>query len=101
MRSTRSVPLTVLVFTMLGLALSLPALARTSPQMSANGDTADCPDITAADEHADEAAPAPKPAAAMRSGAPAAAKPRPAGRGNAPTPVRGTRWHRFLPGMFR
>lgn len=101
MRSTRSATLTVLVFAVLGLAFSLPALARTSPLMSANGDTAECPDSAAAGDDDTEAAPAPKPAAAKRSGAPAAAKPRPAGRGNAPTPVRGTRWHRFLPGMFR
>ena len=102
MRRTRSAPLTLLVFATLGLAFSLPALARTSPLMSADGDNAECPDAVAAEAVANGAAPASKPAAAKRGATPAAAgKPRPASRGNTPAPVRDSRWHRFLPGMFR
>jgi hypothetical protein len=101
MRRTRSAPLTLLAFAMLGLAFSLPVLARTSPLMAADGDAAECPDVAAADVAASGAAPASKPAAAKRGAAPAAGKPRPTGRGNAPAPVRDSRWHRFLPGMFR
>lgn len=101
MRRNRSAPLTLLVFALLGLASSLPALARTSPLMAADGDTVECPDIAAADEDIAAASSTPKPAAAKRGNAPAAGKPRPAGRGDAQAPVRGTRWHRFLPGMIR
>lgn len=101
MRRNRSTPLTLLVFALLGLASSLPALARTSPLMTADGDTVECPDIAAADEDIAAASSTPKPAAAKRGNAPAAGKSRPAGRGDAQAPVRGTRWHRFLPGMIR
>ena len=101
MRRIRSAPLTLLALAMLGLAFSLPALARTSSLMAADGDAAECPDAAAVDISANSAAPASKPAAAKRGATPAAGKPRPTGRGNTPAPVRDSRWHRFLPGMFR
>ncbi len=90
----------LVLFTTLSLALaSLPVAARTSPLSSANGDSAECPDIVAATDDAGTT-PAIKPAAAKRS-APATNKTPPAARSNGTPPVRAPRWHRFLPGMFR
>ncbi len=91
----------LVLFTTLALALaSLPLAARTSPLSSANGDSAECPDIVVATDGADTAL-ATKPAAAKRSVAPATNKAPPATRSNGTPPVRAPRWHRFLPGMFR
>lgn len=91
----------LVLFTTLALALaSLPLAARTSPLSSANGDSAECPDIVAATDNA-ETAPAIRPAAAKRSTAPATNRTPPATRSNGAPPVRAPRWHRFLPGMFR
>jgi len=91
----------LVLFTTLALALaSLPVAARTSPLSSANGDSAECPDIVAATDNT-ETAPAIRPAAAKRSTAPATNRTPPATRSNGAPPVRAPRWHRFLPGMFR
>lgn len=87
--------------TLLALAIvSLPVAARTAPLASANGETSECPDVAATDADNDPV-PANKPAAKRGSAAPAAGKPRPSARGGDTLQVRGPRWHRFLPGMFR
>lgn len=80
--------------------VSLPVAARTAPLASANGETSECPDVPAADADNDPA-PANKAAAKRAGGAPATGKPRPSARSGDPLQVRGPRWHRFLPGMFR
>lgn len=91
------------VLVLIGLSISLPAVARTGAMMNANSDAAECPDVAAAvDDEATGGATAPKPAAAKRGAAPAQNRARPGARdANAGAPVRGPRWHRFLPGMFR
>lgn len=87
--------------TLLALAIvSLPVAARTAPLASANGDSSDCTDVPAVDADNDPA-PANKPAAKRASAAPATGKPRPSARSGDTLQVRGPRWHRFLPGMFR
>ena len=78
---------------------SLPVAAWTSPLANANGDSGECAEVAAADADADPA-PATKPVA-KRTSAPAAGKARPTARGGDSLQVRGPRWHRFLPGMFR
>lgn len=95
MRRSRLVPPMLLVLAL----VSLPVAARTSPLAAANGDAGECPEVPAADADADPA-PATKPVV-KRSGAPAAGKARPSARSGDSLQVRGPRWHRFLPGMFR
>lgn len=95
MRTSRFVSPMLLV---LALA-SLPVAARTSPLASANGDSGECTEVPAADADADPA-PSTKPVA-KRTSAPSAGKARPTARGGDSLQVRGPRWHRFLPGMFR
>lgn len=94
MRSTR--PALIALF-VLALA-SLPVAARTAQFSSANGDSAECPDIGLSGDQADQAV---KPAAAKRAVTPATSKNAPPVRGNGTAPVRAPRWHRFVPGMFR
>jgi len=95
MRRSRLVPPMLLVLAL----VSLPVAARTSPLAAANGDSGDTTEVPAVDADADQPQAA-KPAA-KRTGAPAAGKPRPGARGEESLQVRGPRWHRFLPGMFR
>lgn len=102
MRRSRHALSTLSVLVLIGLSISLPAVARTGAMMNANSDAAECPDVAAVDDEAAGGATAPKPAAAKRGAAPAQTRARPGARdANAGAPVRGPRWHRFLPGMFR
>ncbi len=100
MRRARFAPSAVFAILLIGLSISLPAAARTG---LLNSDPAnECPDVAAAvDEQAGNVPQPAKPAAAKPGAAPAQNKARPAARGNGSAPVRGPRWHRFLPGMIR
>jgi hypothetical protein len=101
MRRARFAPSAVFAILLIGLSVSLPAAARTG---MLNSDPAnECPDVAAAvdPEQAGNAPQPAKPAAAKPGAAPAQNKARPAARGNGSAPVRGPRWHRFLPGMIR
>jgi hypothetical protein len=100
MRRARFAPSAVFAIALVGLSVSLPAAARTG---MLNADpAAECPDVAAAvDPDQTGAAQPAKPGAAKPGSAPTQHKARPAARGNGTTPVRGARWHRFLPGMFR
>lgn len=103
MRRSRQAPFMLSALVLIGLSISLPAAARTAAMMGANGEAVECPDVAGADDDqvADPQRGA-KPAAAKRGAAPTPTKARPADRDpNATAPVRGPRWHRFLPGMFR
>lgn len=102
MRRSRQAPFMLSALFLIGLSISLPAAARTAAMMGANGEADECPDVAGADDQAADPQRSTKPAAAKRSAAPAPTKARPSDRDpNATAPVRGPRWHRFLPGMFR
>lgn len=83
------------------MALSLPAMARTSPLAGPNGEQGECTEAAGSGDVADavDARPAakratPRPTTKARPAVPFRGEGGGAGRG-AP------RWHRFLPGMFR
>ena len=103
MRRSRNALFTLSALVLIGLSISLPAVARTGAMMNANSDAAECPDVVAAvDDEAAGGATVSKPGAAKRGAAPTQTRARPGTRdANAGAAVRGPRWHRFLPGMFR